>query len=80
MLGPLALRGRLGSGFVRSIACACYRTVAQIKDHTRVQKYQDIRVIFNDAGSFDIKTIEIARRSEGETLLLIVFQISHIKA
>jgi hypothetical protein len=29
------LRGRLGSGFVRSIACACYRTVAQIKRHSR---------------------------------------------
>ena len=24
-LDPLALRGRLGSGFVRSIAAACYR-------------------------------------------------------
>src|SRR6202011_2153819 len=44
-LGPLALRGRLGSGFVRSIACACYRTVAQIKRHTRVQKFQEIRII-----------------------------------
>src|SRR6202035_4995943 len=44
-LGPLALRGRLGSGFVRSIACACYRTVAQIKKHTRVQKFQEIRII-----------------------------------
>ena len=43
-LGPLALRGRLGSGFVRSIACACYRTVAQIKRHTRVQKIQEIRI------------------------------------
>src|SRR5437660_1414505 len=27
-----------------SIACACYRTVAQIKDHTRVQKFQEIRI------------------------------------
>ena len=31
-LGPLALRGRLGSGCVRSTAWACYQTVVQIKD------------------------------------------------
>jgi hypothetical protein len=27
-----------------SVFCACYRTVAQIKRHTRVQKFQEIRI------------------------------------
>ena len=47
---PVALRGRLGSGFARSIACACYRTVAQIKRHTRVQKIQEIRISIKMVG------------------------------
>jgi K+-transporting ATPase ATPase C chain len=47
-LGPLTLRGRLGSEFACSLGGARKRTAAPDKRHTRVQKFQQIRIILYD--------------------------------
>ena len=42
---PLALRGRLGSSFVRAIGDTCYFCfIASDQRHTRVQKFPEIRI------------------------------------
>ena len=56
-LDPLALRGRLGSGFARSIGGACYQTVARDRRHTRVQKFPEIRMSCQQ--SFPIKVLNL---------------------